>query len=66
MEKDEFRVWMDRLREHKYSRLGELLGVDPETIGRWNRGETPIPRWVRLAFAAKHHRLDEVYGPVTE
>lgn len=40
---DEFKF----LRQHfNHSRrvLGELLGVDQQTIGRWEKGETSIPK----------------------
>lgn len=58
----EFREWQERLRMKSYDRLSEATGFDAEQIGRWNRGEDPIPFYVFLAFAALFHKLDEAYG----
>jgi DNA-binding transcriptional regulator YiaG len=31
--------------------LGRLLGVTYVTVGRWERGEQPVPAWLPLALA---------------
>lgn len=59
---EEFREWQERLKMRSYYKLSVATGFSEEELGQWNRGEAPIPLYVRLTFAAVYHRLNEVYS----
>ncbi len=41
---EEFRFFRNEFNQSRRA-LGEMLGVDQQTIGRWEKGESPVPRW---------------------
>lgn len=46
----EVTAWREH-RRYSSAALAELLGVHPRTVRRWERGETPVPAWLRHALA---------------
>lgn len=44
--------------------LADRLGVHVLTVSRWERGQTPIPRWLHLALWAIEHRAPADYRGV--
>lgn len=41
---EEFRFFRNEFNQSRRV-LGEMIGVDQQTIGRWENGNSPIPRW---------------------
>ncbi|WP_281546223.1 helix-turn-helix transcriptional regulator [Grimontia sp. SpTr1] len=41
---DEFKFLRKELNQSRRI-LGELVGLDQQTIGRWENGDSPIPKW---------------------
>jgi putative transcriptional regulator len=39
--------------------LGELLGVDAQTVARWEKGQTAIPRTTDVAIRALYLEMNE-------
>lgn len=54
----------------KQVELAELLGFNPETLSRWETGERPVPRLVRVVLVnividrlvGEHHTLERLRG----
>ncbi|SHO58413.1 helix-turn-helix domain-containing protein [Vibrio quintilis] len=60
---DEFRFLRIELNQSRRV-LGELLGVDQQTIGRWEKGESAIPKLadvsVRVLFSESCHQHSQL------
>lgn len=61
MDKAEFRLWRERLKALGNEKFAGIIGCEAAQVGRWGRGEEPIPRMVRLACMAAYARLEEAW-----